>query len=157
MCIKFPHGHVRKRSQILMLGSKPLFFWPRRILSFSLRTSLFDSQLLIVYRVFFCLQLETSLSVSGPAKKRRTHFLWSKLFIHYFFSFVVFNFTEGEKEERLLPVFEAMNHRNLHYHTVLQAVHWTRNKSRNSFTQKDNVVTVCQFVWHSVLSHSQDE
>ena len=53
------------------------------------------------------------------------------LFIYFF---VVFIFTEGEKEERLLPVFEAMNHRNLHYHTALQAVHWTRNKSRNSFT-----------------------
>ena len=32
-------------------------------------------------------------------------------------------FTEGEKEDRLLPVFEAMDHRNLHYHTALQAVH----------------------------------
>ena len=31
-----------------------------------------------------------------------------------------FIFTEGEKEEKLLPVFEAMN---LHYHTALQAVH----------------------------------
>ena len=71
-------------SQILMLWSKPSFFWPRRILLFSLRTSLFDSQLLNVYRVFFCLQLEISLSVSGPASKRRTHFLWCKFF--FFFS-----------------------------------------------------------------------
>ena len=64
MRIKFPSALVHKRSQILMLRSKPLFFWPRRILLFSLRTSLFDSQLLNVYRVFFCLQLETNLSVS---------------------------------------------------------------------------------------------
>ena len=71
-------------SQILMLWSKPSFFWPRRILLFSLHTSLFDSQLLNVYRVFFCLQLEISLSVSGPASKRRTHFLWCKFF--FFFS-----------------------------------------------------------------------
>ena len=36
---------------------------------------------------------------------------------------VVVIFTEVEKEERLVPVFEAMNLRNLHYHTALQAVH----------------------------------
>ena len=103
MSIKFPHGHVRKRSQILMLRSKPLFSWPRRILSFSLRTSLFDSQLLIVYRVFFCLQLETSFSVSGPAKKRRTHFLWSKLFFYlfiYLFIFLSFLFSRREKRRK---------------------------------------------------------
>ena len=40
--------------------------------------------------------------------------------VFFFFSVI---FTEGEKEERLLPVFEAMDHRNLHYHTALQAVH----------------------------------
>ena len=51
----------------------------------------------------------------------------------FFFCFFVI-FTEVEKEERLLPVFEAMDHRNLHYHTALQAVHQTRNKSKNSFT-----------------------
>ena len=96
MCIKFPHGHVRKRSQILMLRSKPLFFWPRRILSFSLRTSLFDSQLLIVYRVFFCLQLETSLSVSGPATKRRTHFFCSSYSFFLFFSL----FSRREKRRK---------------------------------------------------------
>ena len=101
MCIKVPHGHVRKRSQILMLRSKPLFFWPRRILSLSLRTSLFDSQLLIVYRVFFCLQLETSFSVSGPAKKRRTHFLWSKLFFFFFFFFFrLLLFSRREKRRK---------------------------------------------------------
>ena len=72
-------------------------------------TSLFDSQLLIVYRVFFCLQLETSLSVSGPATKRRTHFLWSKLFffvfnfIFFFFFFFFFccYFHGGRKREQI--------------------------------------------------------
>ena len=38
--------------------------------------------------------------------------------VFFFVSFFIF--TEGEKEEKLLPVFEAMN---LHYHTALQAVH----------------------------------
>ena len=101
MCIKFPHAHVWKRSQILMLRSKPSFSWPRRILLFSLRTSLFDLQLLNFYRVFFCLQFETSLSVSGPASRSGTHFLWFK----FFFSFFFFVFTEGGKEERFLPVY----------------------------------------------------
>ena len=42
-------------------------------------------------------------------------------FVFVFVFFVIF--TEGEKEERLLPIFEARDHRNLHYHTALQAVH----------------------------------
>ena len=69
--------------------------------------SLFDSHLPNVYRVFFFLQLETSLSVSGPATKRETHFLWSKFFFSVFF----------------FEVFEAMDHRNLYYHSTLQVVH----------------------------------
>ena len=53
-----------------------------------------------------------------------SHFLWSKLFFFFFFYFFnFFIFTEGEKKERLQPVFEAMDYRNLHYHTALQAVH----------------------------------
>ena len=36
-----------------------------------------------------------------------------------------------------------MDHRNLQYHTALQAVHQTRKKSRDGFIQTDNVVTVC--------------
>ena len=44
-------------------------------------------------------------------------------FSFFLFCFFVVIFKEGEKEERLLPVFEAMDHRNLHYHTALQAVH----------------------------------
>ena len=122
MSIKFPHEHVRKRSQILMLRSKPLFSRPRRILSFSLRTSLFDSQLPIVYRVFFCLQLETSLSVSGPFFVITFFVIQVILFFNFFYFLNFFIFTEGEKKERLQPVFEAMDYRNLHYHTALQAV-----------------------------------
>ena len=34
MCIKFPYAHVHKRSQILMLRSKPFFSSPRQILCF---------------------------------------------------------------------------------------------------------------------------
>ena len=48
---------------------------------------------------------------------------YSFIYLFIYFFFVVFIFTEGEKEERLLPVFEAMNHRNLHYYTALQAMH----------------------------------
>ena len=99
MSIKFPHGHVRKRSQFLMLRSKPLFSWPRRILSFSLRTSLFDSQLLIVYRVFFCLQLETSLSVSGPFFVI-TFFVIQVILFFIFLFFTFFLFSRREKKRK---------------------------------------------------------
>ena len=55
----------------------------------------------LIFTVFFCLQFETSLSVSGPASRSGTHFLWFK----FFFSFFFFVFTEGGKEERFLPVY----------------------------------------------------
>ena len=99
--IKFPHGHVRKRSQILMLRSKPLFSWPRRILSFSLRTSLFDSQLLIVYRVFFCLQLDTSLSVSGPFFVITFFVIQVILFFLFFYFLNFFYFHGGRKKGKI--------------------------------------------------------
>ena len=67
-------------SQILMLWSKPSFFWPRRILLFSLRTSLFDSQLLNglwqwIIEIFIitqpyklCTKRETKIEIALPRK-----------------------------------------------------------------------------------------
>ena len=52
---------------------------------------------------------------------QNTFFVIQVILFFFFFFFVTF--TEGEKEERLLPVFEAMDHRNLHYHTALKTVH----------------------------------
>ena len=40
----------------------------------------------------------------------------------------------------------AMDHENLYHHTALQAVPITRNKSRDSFVERDSVVTVCQSI-----------
>ena len=45
-----------------------------------------------------------------------------------------------------------MDHENLYDQTALQAVHLTRNKSRDSFIQRDNVVTVCQSICKSLHS-----
>ena len=36
-----------------------------------------------------------------------------------------------------------MDHRNLHYHTALQAVRLLRNKCRDGFVQEINVALVC--------------
>ena len=63
----------------------------------------------------------------SPVLPRSAEHIFCDPSYSFFFFFVVVVvvaiFTEGEKEERLLPVFEAMNHRNLHYHTALQAMH----------------------------------
>ena len=153
MSIKFPHGHVRKRSQILMLRSKPLFFWPRRILSFSLRASLFDSQLLIVNIVFFCLRLETSLSVSGPATKRRTHFLWSKFFIF----FILFSSSEKKRKD----YYRYLRQWIIETFIIAQPYKLcTKREAKVEMALPRKIawlITVCQFVWHLVLSHRQDE
>ena len=50
-------------------------------------------------------------------------------------------FTVGEKKKEIL-ITVAINHKNLYYHTALQAVHSARNKSRDSFIQKDNLMAV---------------
>ena len=74
------------------------------------------------------------LSLRSCHEAQNTFFV-IQVILFFFFGFVFFViFTEGGKEERLLPVFEAMDHRNLHYHTALQVVHQTRNKSGNNFT-----------------------
>ena len=108
MRIKFPSAFVHKRSQILMLRTKPLLSWPRETLLFSLRTSLFDSQLLNVYRVFFCLHCNCKQISQSPASKRRTYFLWSKVFFFFFltewnkkifFSFVLYSPTEEKRKD----------------------------------------------------------
>ena len=62
-------------------------------------------------------------SQSPVLPRSAEHIFCDPSYSFFFFFWVVVIFTEGEKEERLLPVFEAMNHRNLHYHTALQAVY----------------------------------
>ena len=75
---------------------------------FFLRTSLFDSQLLNVYRVFFCLHCNWKQISQSPASKRRTYFLWSKVFFFFFltewnkkifFSFVLYSPTEEKRKD----------------------------------------------------------
>ena len=39
-----------------------------------------------------------------------------------------------------------MDFENLYYHTALQAVNLTRNKRRDSFVSRYDVVTVCQSI-----------
>ena len=58
-----------------------------------------------------------------------------------FFLSVYVIFTVGEKKKEIL-ITVAINHKNLYYHTALQAVHSARNKSRDSFIQKDNLMAV---------------
>ena len=44
----------------------------------------------------------------------------------------------------------AMDHKNVYDHTALQTVHKTKNKSRASFIQKDNLIAVCQVICKSL-------
>ena len=102
MRIKFPSAFVHKRSQILMLRSIPLLSWPREIQFF-----LFVHHFL----THSCLMFTEFPSASNwkqtsqcPASKRRTYFLWSKVFFFWLgeikdiFQFC-FIFTEGEKRK----------------------------------------------------------
>ena len=74
---------------------------------FFLRTSLFDSQLLNVYRVFFCLQLETNLSVSCLETQNIFFVIQGFLFLFFwlseikkiFFSFVLYSPTEEKRKD----------------------------------------------------------
>ena len=59
----------------------------------------------------------------SPALPRSAEHTFCDPSYYFFYFFYFFIFTEGEKKERLQPVFEAMDYRNLHYHTALQAVH----------------------------------
>ena len=78
--------------------------------------------------VAYCLQSFLLLAIGNKllslrsCQEAQNTFFVIQVILFFFFFFVVI-FTEGEKEERLLPVFEAMNHRNLHYYTALQAMH----------------------------------
>ena len=74
---------------------------------FFLRTSLFDSQLLNVYRVFFCLQLETNLSVSCLETQNIFFVIQGFLFLFFwlseikkiFFSFVLYSPRERKRKD----------------------------------------------------------
>ena len=76
--VKFPSAFVHKRSQILMLRSKPLLSWPRETLFFpSLHHFLTHSCLMFTE---FSSASNWKQTSQCPASKRRTHFLWSKFF-----------------------------------------------------------------------------
>ena len=62
------------------------------------------------------------------------------IWIVFFFSLC--NFHCGRKKKKEILITVAINHKNLYYHTALQAVHSARNKSRDSFIQKDNLMAV---------------
>ena len=98
MCIKFPSAFVQKLSKIVMLLSKPLLSWPREILFFSfVHHFLTHSCLMFTEFSSACNWKQISQS---PASKRRTYFLWSKVFFFFFltewnkkifFSFVLYS------------------------------------------------------------------
>ena len=64
-----------------------------------------------------------SQASQSPVQPRSAEHIFCDPSYSFFFFFFFFFFSLGVKEGRLLPVFEAMDHRNLHYHTALQAVH----------------------------------
>ena len=106
MCIKFPSAFVQKLSQILMLRSKPLLSWPREILFFPfVHHFLTHSCLMFTEFSSACNWKQISQS---PASKRRTYFLWSKVFFFFFltewnkkifFSFVLYSPTEEKRKD----------------------------------------------------------
>ena len=100
--MKFPQAHVHKRSQILMLRSKPFFFWPSWILFFPfLNHFLTHTCLMFTEFSSTCSCKQTS---QFPASKRRMHFFypggsfflqWVKLKIY--FSFGLFSLREKKR------------------------------------------------------------
>ena len=106
MRIKFPSAFVHKRSQILMLQSKPLLSWPRKILFFPfVHHFLTHSCLMFTEFSSACNWKQISQS---PASKRRTYFLWSKVFFFFFltewnkkifFSFVLYSPREKKRKD----------------------------------------------------------
>ena len=131
-----------------MLRSKPLFSWPREILFFALRTSLFDSQLLNVYRGFFCLQLDTNLSV--PCLEAQNTFFAIQVVLFFFFllgemkdifSLVLFSPMEKKRKDNYRHLWQWI----ITIFTITQPYSCTLNEKQKHglFYLKDNVFTFC--------------
>ena len=120
-----------------------------RFFFFSLRTSLFDSQLLNVYRVFFCLQLDTNLSV--PCLEAQSTFFAIQVVLFFFFfywvkwkiffSLVLFSPMEKKRKDNYRYLWQWI----ITIFTITQPYSCTLNEKQKHglFYLKDNVFTFC--------------